>query len=153
MDRAHQVDVHHQAEIGQIHLGERLVAQDAGVVHQDVDPAPAGHDLGDHGLDRRLVGDRGRIGHGFAAGGLDFGHHSLGRRGRSARAVAGAAQIVDHHPGAARRQGQGVFAAQSAARARYNRHLTVEPDAHPASPFCFETVLAGRIEGQNGRLC
>ncbi|MNE45914.1 hypothetical protein D3C80_1402290 [compost metagenome] len=81
MDRAHQVDVHDQAEISQLHLGETLVAQDAGVVHQDVDPAPAGHDLGDHGVDRRSVGDGSGVGHGLAAGRNDLGHHGLGRRG------------------------------------------------------------------------
>ncbi|MNS91423.1 hypothetical protein D3C72_1255150 [compost metagenome] len=153
MDRAHQVDVHHQAEIGQIHLGERLVAQDAGVVHQDVDPAPAGHDLGDHGVDRRSVGDGSGVGHGLAARRRDLSNDGLSRRGRFARAVTGAAQVVDHHLGAPRRQGQGVFAAQAAARARHDRHLAVEPNAHPASPLCFKMVLAGLIEGKNGHLC
>ena len=38
---ADQVDVHDRAEIGQVHLGEALVAQDAGIVDQDVDAAPA----------------------------------------------------------------------------------------------------------------
>ena len=32
--------VEHEAEIGERHLGEPLVAQDAGVVDEDVDPAP-----------------------------------------------------------------------------------------------------------------
>jgi hypothetical protein len=58
--RAHQVDVDHQPEVVEAHLGEALVAQDAGVVDQDVDPAPARHDLIDHRGDGGLVGDRGR---------------------------------------------------------------------------------------------
>ena len=36
------MDLKHQIEIGHVHLGEALVAQDAGVVDQDVDDAEFG---------------------------------------------------------------------------------------------------------------
>jgi hypothetical protein len=42
------VDVDHQFEVRDLHLGEGLVAQDAGVGDQDVDAAPLVHVLADH---------------------------------------------------------------------------------------------------------
>jgi hypothetical protein len=68
MHRTHQVHVHHQPEILQRHLGEALVAQDAGVVDQDVDPAPGVHGLLHHGLHGRKVGDRRAVGQRLATG-------------------------------------------------------------------------------------
>ena len=52
------MDVDHLAELGDRHLGEALVAQDAGVVDEDVDASPVRHRTGDHLGDPRLVGHR-----------------------------------------------------------------------------------------------
>jgi hypothetical protein len=51
MHGTHEVDVEDEAEVGELHLGEALVAQDAGVVDEDVDAAPFGERCRDHRLD------------------------------------------------------------------------------------------------------
>ena len=105
--RAHQVHVDHRAEVGEVELGEGLVAQDAGIVDQDVDAAP----LGDHAIDHRLhrvgIGDRTLHGARLTAGGHDLGGHRVGAR----------AEVVHHHACAAPCEQQGVLAAKTAARA------------------------------------
>ena len=130
VDGAHQMDVHDEAEIVQPHLGEGLVAQDAGIVHQDIDPTPFFHRRGDHGLNRGEVGDRGGIGHGLAARRHDLGHNRFGGGRGSARTVAGASQIVDDHFCAAFGQGEGMFTPQAAAGPRHDRHTPVKPHRH-----------------------
>ena len=124
-------------EVSDLHLGEALVAQDAGVGDQHVDAAPLGHGALDHGGDAGIVGDRGAVGDGFAAGLGDLRHDRLGRRRRSARAVERAAQIVDHDLRAAPRELERVAAAQAAAGAGDDDDLAVEANvrAHLKSPF------------------
>jgi len=56
----------------------------------------------------------------------DLGHHRFGGGGVAALAVDGAAEVVDHHLGAATGQLQRVLLAEPAARARDDRHLAVE---------------------------
>src|SRR3546814_9827853 len=69
---AEQVDLHHQVEILHRHLGKAFVAQDTGVVDQDVDAAPFRLRLGDH-LDHLVIfGDAAAVRHGGAARGADF---------------------------------------------------------------------------------
>jgi hypothetical protein len=46
----------HAAEIGEIHLGEGLVAEDAGIVDQDIHPSPSGENAIDHVLNGALIG-------------------------------------------------------------------------------------------------
>jgi hypothetical protein len=122
------VHVQHQPEVRQVHLGEGLVAQDAGVVHQDVDASPAAHRVGHHGLHRGLVGDRGAVGHRGAAGRLDLSHHRFG--GGEGLALGRAAEVVDHDPRSPRGQCQRMLSAQAPARAGDDGHLAVESDAH-----------------------
>ena len=78
-------------------LWNALVAQDAGVVHHDVDAA----ERVERGLhDRRTaLGRRHRVGveHGFAAGGLDLVDDLLAGAGVAAGAVDRAAEVVDDH--------------------------------------------------------
>jgi len=115
--RAHQVDVDHQAEVGQVHLGEALVAQDAGVADQDVDPAPYGLGPRDHGADGGLVGHRGGDPDRLAPGGDDLGGHAVG-------GLLG--QVVDRHLGALAGQVQRMGAAQAAARTGYDRDASLQ---------------------------
>ena len=99
------------------HVVEDHVAQDAGIVDDAVEPAEMIdrrlHDLagGDRFRDRLEIGDRG------AAALLDFLDHFLGGRGAVARAVGGAAGIVDHDLGALGGAQQRDLAADAAARA------------------------------------
>ena len=45
---ANQMNVDDELEINWVHFGETLVAQNAGIVDQDVDPAPIAFRFGDH---------------------------------------------------------------------------------------------------------
>src|SRR6185369_6375305 len=92
IDRAHHVHIHHQPEIVQAHLGEALVAQDAGVVDEDVDAPPLVHGLPDHGFHRAEVRHAAAVDDRLAAGPPDF----LGD-GTGARSFALGAEVVDYH--------------------------------------------------------
>ena len=128
--RAHDVHLHHQAKVGQFHLGKTLVAQDARVVDQDVHTAPGVDRLLHHFLHRVEVGHRGPVGHGLTACGADFVHHRLRGRDRTAHAMHITAQVIDQHLGTPRRQRQGVLLAQTTACACHDGHAAFEIDAH-----------------------
>jgi hypothetical protein len=84
------------------------------------------HRLLHHGLDGREIGHGCAVGNRLAAGCADFVHHPLGGRGGTARAVDRAAKVVDHHPGAPRRQRQRMLAAQAAAGPGDDRDTVLE---------------------------
>ena len=71
--------------------------------------------------------------HGGAAGFADLGHHAVGSRGVGAFTVGAAAQVVDHHLGAACGQCQSVLFAQATACARDNGDASCEIHAHGLS--------------------
>ena len=114
-------------EVGR-HVVEALVAQDPGVVHDDVDAAEgverALHDR------RAALGRRHRIGveHGLAAGVLDLVDDLLARSRAATGAVDGATDVVDDDQRAPARQEQGVLPPQAAARTGDDRHLAVESE-------------------------
>ncbi len=111
---AHEVDVDDETEVGEVHLGEAPVAQDAGVVDEDVDPAPFLERRPDHLLHRVRVGHRRAAGDRLAAGGADLLGDGVRRgRRRAAVAVDHAAEIVDHHRRATRRECERVPATES----------------------------------------
>ncbi len=106
------------------HLVERDVAQDAGVVDDDVDAAARV----DRGLDDLVaVLDGVVVGDGLAAGGLDLLDDLVGG-GRRALPVAGAAaaEVVDDDLGAARGEQQRVRAAEAVAGAGDDGDSSVE---------------------------
>src|SRR3546814_17279278 len=84
--------LHHQVEILHRHLGKALVAQDPGVVEQDVDAAPFLLRLGDHLGHMLLFSEAAAVRHGGAALRADC-LAALPRRLRMAGAVARAAQV------------------------------------------------------------
>ena len=132
VEGALQVHVDHRVDQVGCHVGERPVAQDAGVVDDDVD-APEGVDGRLHdrlaALDR---GDRVGVGDGHPAGGGDLLDDRLCRAGARAGAVDGAAEVVHHHQRPAGGQQQGVLATQPAAGAGDDRYLAVETEfSHP----------------------
>ncbi|MOA07808.1 hypothetical protein D3C78_1275310 [compost metagenome] len=124
------MDIDHRLNVGHLHLGERLVAQDAGVVDQDVDATEGFYRLFDHGLDLLVVGHVGTVGDGRATGLADFFDHSQGGVGRAAGAVAATAEVVDHHLGATGGQVQGVNAAQAVAGAGDDGNTVIEANGH-----------------------
>ena len=96
---------------------EDAVAQDAGVVHQDVDAAER-VERGLHDLVGVLrLADRQRRGDRLPARLLDLVDHLLRRAGVAARAVERGADVVDQDLGALRRQHDRDGAADAAARA------------------------------------
>ncbi|MCY1530002.1 hypothetical protein D9M68_651750 [compost metagenome] len=127
---AAQVDADHGVEILDVHVHERLVAQDAGVVDQHVEPA----ERGDRGLDQPLgtlpVGHVVGVGHGLAAHRADLGHHFLRGAVHGARAVGPGAQVVDDHLRALAREFQCVFAAEAAAGAGDDDHAVLAELLH-----------------------
>jgi hypothetical protein len=94
------VDLDDRPEILDAHLGKAAVAQDPGIVDQDVDPAPALLRGRDHRFDLLRIGDAGAVRDSLAARRLDLLDHLAGRVG-AAGAVARAAEVVHHHSGAA----------------------------------------------------
>ena len=125
---------------------ERGVAQDAGVVHDDVDAA----ERVERALhDRRAAlrrGDRVGVGHRFAAGVDDLGHHELGRGRRAARAVDRTAEVVHHDLGAAAGELERVAAAETTAGAGDDRDLSVV-DAEDPWPETTNPHVGARISG------
>ncbi len=135
--------LHHHVPVGFAGVGEGLVAQNAGVVHQDVDLAEAV----DRRLEDRLAAFHGRdvgaIGHRLAAIGDDLVHHGLGhRRGPRRGAVARAAEVIDDHRCAFLGEQFGVGAAQPAASPGDDRHLSIE-QAHRFLLQVYPVIGAG----------
>jgi hypothetical protein len=121
VDRAEQVHVDDAAKILQRHLGEGLVPQDAGIVHQHVHPAPGVHGLGDHRLDLLEVSDVGAVSQRFTAGRVNLVDHRSGRLGP---------EVIDHDLCSVRGQRQGVGAAQARAGAGHDGDPIIELDTH-----------------------
>ncbi len=121
-ERALQVHALDQIPVFRRHLLEAGVAQDAGVVDDDVDGAEGVkrglHDFG--AVFHRVV-----VGHRLAAERLDLRHHLVRRRAGLAAAVDVAAEIVHHHLGAAGAEQQRVLLAQAVAGAGDDDHLVV----------------------------
>ena len=76
---AADVHVDHVVEHLRRHVVEGLVAQDAGVVHDDVDLAELVEGLVHDGRAAVRGGHRGGVGDGDAAGGGDLLRHGVGR--------------------------------------------------------------------------
>ena len=139
VERALQVDVEDDLEVLRRELRERLVAQDAGVVDDDVDASEAV----DRGLDDRLAAlgrrDRVVVGDRLAAGRLDL----LARRSRPScgrsRCRRGCRRGRSRRPAAPRDASSSACCLPEAATgAGDDRHAIVESDvshAYSPSPF------------------
>ena len=118
----------HRVEQLGVHVVERLVAQDAGVVDDDVD----GAERVDRALHDRLAalrcGDRIGVGDGFAARVLDLVDDVLGGPLVAAGAVDGAAEIVHHDQRAALGEHQRMLPAEPTTGAGDDRHFSVESE-------------------------
>ena len=136
--RAGEMHLHDEVELVQRHVLERLIAQNAGVVHQNVDATEGAKRIGGNALGTvavrhgRLVGDR------IAAERLDFRHHFV-RGIASAAAIHAAAKVIHDHFGTALGELDGVAAANASARAGHDGHLAGELTLHQfahCSPRC-----------------
>jgi hypothetical protein len=123
--------VQHQPEVGQVHLGEALVAQDAGIADQHVDPAPGVHRLLHHRLHRAKSVTEAPLAIASPPA-ARISSTTAARPTRAAGAVDGAAQVVDQHLGAARRQAS-ACCRPGRRRAGDDGHAAAEIQLHPVS--------------------
>ena len=131
-----EVHLDHRVPLRLAHVGEHAVAQDAGVVDEDVEAAE-GVDGGLHeALGAVPVADVVGVGDGLAAHGLHLVDHLLGRAGVVALAVHRAAEVVDHDLGAVVGEEERVLAADPPPGARDDRDATLAQLRHAgSSPF------------------
>ena len=115
------------------HVGEHPVAQDAGVVDDDVQIA----ERLDRGVDEALgslpAADTVAVGDGLAAHPLDLVDDLLGRRQVAAAAVDRPAEIVDDDLGTVLGKAERVLATDAAARSGDDRDATFAQSTHPGS--------------------
>src|SRR5690554_5853665 len=109
-----------QIPVGVGHLGKTLVAQDAGVVHDDIHPAEVIHGAL---YDLVAIHNAVRVGNGSAAGGLDFFHDLQRSLAVGTFPLGAAAEIVDHDLGTVFGEQQGMRPANAAAGAGYDNGL------------------------------
>ena len=112
------------------HVDDGAVAQNAGVVDQDVQPAKLLDGRSHQALGTCPIGHVVGIGHGLPAHGLDLVDHRLRRPRPSALPIARAAQVIDHHLGALARELQRVGPPDAAPCARHDCHQTFAHACH-----------------------
>ena len=112
------MDLDDLPEIVEAHLREALVAQDAGIVDEDVDPVPQPGDDCDHRPHAGLVGHQA----GMASASPPSAAISAGDQlGRFLR------QVVDDHPRTLRGKVERMGAAEPAARPGDDRNTSLKP--------------------------
>ena len=120
VERAVQMHVDHRLPFLDRHVEEEAVAQDAGVIHDHVDPAEGINRGLDDAVGGLPLGHAVGVRHRRAAFGLDFLDHFLCRPGVLAFARDRGADVVDDHLGAPCRHGQREIAPDAAAGACHN---------------------------------
>ena len=108
------------------HVEEHAVAQDAGVVHQDVDGAELAHRGVDDALRGAEVGDAVVVRHRRAATRPDRGDDLVGDAARRPAAVDVPAQVVDDDARPLGREQLGDGAADAASRTRDDRGSSLQ---------------------------
>jgi hypothetical protein len=130
------VDRDDEVPVLDIHLEHALVAEDARVVDEDVDPAEA--------VDRRLhyllgavpLGDAVVVRHRLAARRLDLVADLLCGSGVRSLAFHRAAEVVYYNLRSTARKKKGVSAAEASAGPGNNRNSIIKPYvSHTPSPF------------------
>ena len=133
--------VEHRLEVVQLHLGEGLVAQNAGVVDQDVHPAPSRHGIVHHALGAGPIAHRPAVGDGLPAGRLDFPNNAFGGLGTAAGAVHGPTEVIDHHLAAPLGQLQRMAAAKPPAGAGDDGDSSVKRIGHVGQSPCAKRLI------------
>ena len=116
----------HRVPVLFIHVEDHAIAQDAGVVHHDVELAEIIDRAFDDALGSFEIGDAFEVGDRFAAGGADFLHHVFGGRARLPGAVEMSAEIIDDDFRAVLRHQQRFLATDTAACAGYHRNFAIQ---------------------------
>ncbi len=108
------------------HVEDHAVAQDAGVVDDDVELAEVVDRAIDDSFGSLEVGDALEVGDRLAAGGSDFLDHVLRRGARLPGAVEVTAEVIHDHLGAVLGQQQRLFAPDAAAGAGDYRNFACQ---------------------------
>ncbi len=126
------MDPHDEVEVVGLHVPYGAVPDDAGVVDDDVEPAPAVHTGTDHVGHLGFVPDVAVVRHGLAAPFSDDLHHLIGV---APLALAGdrGAEVVDHDPRPLFGQLEGVGAADAVPGPGHEGYLAVEQCHRDAS--------------------
>ncbi|GAB2807804.1 hypothetical protein GCM10022221_01350 [Actinocorallia aurea] len=109
-----EVDADDVVPFGLAHRDQHPVADESGVVHQDVEAAEGLHGGADQPRGAVPARDVVAVGDGLAAEVLDLGHDRFGDVAGAPAAGEGGAEVVDDDLGALPRELQGVFAADPA---------------------------------------
>ena len=141
VERALEVHGDDAVEVLLGHRHEHPVAQDAGVVDDDVEVAERLDGLVRPSPGTVEGGDAVGVGHRLATGGDDLVDDRLGGRGVGTAAVAGAAEVVDDDLGALGSEQQGVLAADAAPAAGDDRNSSVQ-DNHQETAFVYRVTTA-----------
>ncbi len=140
-ERALEVDVDDRVPLLLGHVDDHPVAQDPGVVDEDVELAEVVDRLLDQLARGGEVGDVGAVDDRLAPECLDLPHDVVGRTLVGARPVALRAEVVDDDLRALTRQMKRVLATDPAPSAGDDRNLPVQ-ESHPFS--CSLRCLTGR---------
>jgi hypothetical protein len=111
-----EVDAHDVVEVVLAHVEEHPVAQEAGVVHEDVEPAPLLEAAPDHGERVVPIGDVAAVGHRVATRSADLVDHRVGRA-RLTLTREREPEVVHHDLHALPRQRERVRPTEAAPRA------------------------------------
>ena len=123
--RAVQVHLDDRVEVLGRHVEDRAVPNDAGVVHEDVEPTELRHGLLDHLAGLVVVRHVGVVGRRHATAVLDDLHGLIRRSGRALTRHR-SAEVVDQHVRPVLGQLHRVAAADAVPRPRDDGHLAVE---------------------------
>ena len=128
MEGAFEVHIEDGLEVGEVKVGERLVAKDASVIDDDVDRAEGVEGgLGDGGA--ALGGGDGLIARdSLATCGEDLRHDTVGGARGTAGAIGRPAEVVDDDTSAATRELERVGAAETAPGSGDDGDALVERD-------------------------
>ncbi len=133
-ESALQVHVDHGIPVGLLHVEDHAVAEDAGVVDEDVEPAELVDGLFDHPSGLVEVGDIGPVDDRFAAGRADLVDDAPGRSHIATRSVDITPEIVDDDLGAPGSQQQSVLAPDTPPRSGDDCHSTFDQSTHVRPP-------------------
>src|SRR3954447_23230697 len=99
VQRSPGVNIEVMTKLGELDVGEVVGRQNAGVVHDDVDPSIRLDRTIDESGRARWYGDIGRVGRRGEPRCPEFVRHSFGHAGIAVSAYTGAPEVVDHHAG------------------------------------------------------
>ena len=135
VEAAEEMDADDRLEVGDAHLVEDAVAQDARVVDDAVDAAEGVEGATDDALGSFGLADTVRARHRHPTRALDLPHDGLGGAYILALALGTAAEIIDHHLAALGRGEKGDLAADAAAGPCDDDDLALEALLSPHRGF------------------